>query len=86
MEQKTNSDEPRTVSAFEHENALMHYGRVNKRMLVALLSICVTFIVVTLIFVMSYTAREREWINLISDLITPDTEVTADGVYEQPHP
>ena len=53
------NDTPRTVSAFEHENALMHYGRVNKRMLVALLSICVTFIVVTLIFVTSYTAREQ---------------------------
>lgn len=79
-------DSPRMVSAFEHENALMHYGRVNKRMLIALVSICVTFVLVTLIFVMSYTAREREWINLISDLVTPKTEVSADGVYEQPYP
>ena len=80
------SDEPRTVSAFEHENALMHYGRVNKRMLVALVSVCVTFVIVTFIFVMSYTVREREWIGLISDLVTPVTEVGADGVYQQPYP
>lgn len=80
------SDKPRMVSAFEHENALMHYGRVNRRMLTALVSVCVTFIVVTLIFVMSYTVREREWIGLISSLIPPVTEVEADGVYQQPYP
>ena len=42
-------EKERMVSAFEHENALMHYGRVNRRSLIALVCVCVTFIVITTI-------------------------------------
>lgn len=30
------------VPFFAHENVLMHYNRANKRMLIALITICVT--------------------------------------------
>ena len=77
------NNEPRTVSVFEHENALMHYGRVNKRSLIALVCVCITFVVITTIFVIAYTIREKNWLNTIKD-ITPVTEV-ADGIHEQPN-
>ena len=32
------------VSRFEHENALWHYNMCNRRMLIALIVVCVTFI------------------------------------------
>ena len=76
-------DKPRMVSAFEHENALMHYGKVNKRSLIALIAVCITFVVVTLIFVIGYTIREKNWLNTLTRIGV--TEV-ADGVHQQPNP
>ena len=75
----------RTVSAFEHENSLMHYGMVNKRSMIMLISVCVTFVLITLIFVIGYTVREKNWLNTIAKL-TPVTEVAEDGVHQQPNP
>ena len=77
-------DEPRTVSAFEHENALMHYGRVNKRSLISLVCVCLTFIIITTIFVVAYTVREKNWIDALART-AHQTEV-ADGVHQQPDP
>ena len=79
-------DKERTVSAFEHENALMHYGRVNKRSLVALICVCVTFVLVTLIFVIAYTVRERNWLETVKNLQRPTVIEVRDGVYEQQDP
>ena len=79
-------EKERTVSAFEHENALMHYGRVNRRSLIALVCVCVTFIVITTIFVVAYTVREQHWIDALTALRTR-TEVAADdGVHKLPDP
>ena len=77
--------EARTVSAFEHENAIMHYGMVNKRSMIMLISVCVTFVLITLIFVIGYTVREKNWLNTLAR-INPVTEVAADGVHQQPNP
>lgn len=77
-------DKPRTVSEFEHENALMHYGMVNKRSMIMLISVCVTFVLITLIFVIGYTIREKNWLDTLAR-INPGTEV-ADGVHQQPDP
>ena len=78
-------DEPRTVSAFEHENALMHYGKVNKRSMIMLISVCVTCILIVTIFVVSVTYRERMWIDALRQAY--QTEVAADdGVHQQQNP
>lgn len=83
----------RTVTAFEHENALMHYGNVNKRSMIMLISVCVTFVLITAIFVAGYTIREtireQNWLNTLERIMTTSpayTEVEADGVYKQPNP
>lgn len=78
-----NEEKERTVSWFQHENALMHYGRVNKRSLVALICVCVTFILLTTIFVIAYTIREKNWLDTIKTIRPAVTEVQ-DGIYEQP--
>ena len=79
-------EEERKVSAFEHENALMHYGNVNKRSMIMLISVCVTFVLITLIFVIGYTVREKNWLDTISNMRAPTVEVAADGVHQQPDP
>lgn len=75
------------VTRFEHENALMHYGKVNKRSLIALVCVCVTFIVITTIFVIAYTVREKNWLDTLASIRqTPAVTEVQDGVYKQPNP
>ena len=76
--------EPAQIPFFAHENSMMHYNHANRRMLIALLAVCITFIMTIVIFVFGYTVRERNWLNTLTRLQgTPITEVT-DGVHEQP--
>ena len=77
------NDQVRTMSAFDHENALMHYGMVNRRSMIMLISVCLTFILITLIFVIGYTVRERNWLDTITR-ISPSAEVS-DGIQQQPN-
>ena len=70
------------VPFFLHENALMHYSRVNKRMLILFVVWCITIAVIIGIFVYGNTVREKQLVDLIDKRIT---EVT-DGVHEQYNP
>ena len=53
-----------TVSKMEHQTALMHYNWANRRMLIAVISVCLTFIIV----VMINTIRETRWQDTVKDL------------------
>ena len=70
------------IPFFVAENQVMHMDKTNKRMLVALLAVCITFILTIVIFVCGYTVREKNWLNTIKQ-ITPSVEVS-DGVQQQP--
>lgn len=70
------------VPFFLHENAMMHYNRANKRMLIALVTICVTLSIVIGIFVYGNTVREKQLIDMLNQRITE----VEDGVHEQPNP
>ena len=72
------------IPFFVAENQVMHMDRTNRRLLVALLAVCITFILTIVIFVAGYTVREKNWLDTIERL-TPATEV-ADGVHQQPDP
>ena len=65
------------IPFFAHENTMMHYNHANRRMLIALVIVCITFITTIVVFVTGYTAREKNWLDMIQR-----TGVT-DGVYEQ---
>ena len=43
------------------DKAILHMNFSNRRMLIALISVCVTFILTIIIFVTGYTVRERNW-------------------------
>ena len=72
------------IPFFVAENQVMHMDVTNKRMLIALLAVCITFILTIVVFVAGYTVREKNWLDTIERL-TPVTEV-ADGVHQQPDP
>lgn len=76
---------PACVSFFVHENTVEHMNISNRRLLIALLSVCVTFILTIIIFVVGYTIRERNWLDTISEMQPRTTEV-ADGVQQQSDP
>ena len=69
------------VSRYESDKAIMHLNFANRRMLIALISVCITAIILSigtiLIFVHSYGEREKNWQNTIRELVnkTPVTEV-----------
>lgn len=65
------------VPFFAHENVLMHYNRANRRMLIALAVVCVTFIVTIIVFVTGYTQREKNWLDTLQRV------GVTDGVYQQ---
>lgn len=75
--------EPASIPFFAHENSMMHLSQSNKRLLIALVTVCVTFVITILVFVLGYTEREKNWLNTISSMNR--TEVS-DGIHEQPDP
>ena len=78
-----NRDEKQAcVPFFLHENALMHYSRVNKRMLILFCVWCATVALIIGIFVYGNTVREKQLIDLIDKRITE----VEDGVHQQPNP
>ena len=43
------------------DKAILHMNFSNRRMLIALITVCVTFIITIVVFVTGYTVRERNW-------------------------
>ena len=82
---KTCADKQTTcIPFFVAENQVMHMDKTNKRMLIALLTVCITFILTIIIFVVGYTVREKNWLNTLSRIGV--TEVADNGVHQQPDP
>ena len=70
------------VPFFAHENVLMHYNRANRRMLIALAVVCLTFIVTICVFVSVYTQREKNWLDTLDRIQRP--EVADEGIQPDP--
>ena len=79
-----NKNEVKTVSLFEHENAMWHYNMTNRRMLIALITVCVTFIITIIVFVHGYTVREKNWLDTITNMRGSAATEVEHGVSEQP--
>ena len=62
------SKENKNISIFAHENAMMHKDMDNERQHKTTLFVCLTFIIITVIFVTAYTLRMNSFINLIKDM------------------
>ena len=78
-----NCDEKQAcVPFFAHENVLMHYNRANKRMLIALITICITLSIVIGIFVYGNTIREKQLIDMIDKRISE----VEDGIHQHQDP
>ena len=66
MEKCNNCEQKQAcVPYFVHEGIMTHYSRANKRMLIALAVVCLTFIVTICVFVSGYTQREKNWLDTL---------------------
>ena len=62
------SDEPKTVSLFMHENAMMHKDADNERAHRTTLFVCVFALLFALTFVIAYTVRMNTFVDLIKSM------------------
>lgn len=56
------------ISFFAHENDMMHKDLDNERAHRTTLFVCLTFIVITIIFVLAYTIRMNSFLNVIKEM------------------
>lgn len=77
---KNCDDRQACIPFFAHENTMMHYNAANRRMLIALVTVCLTFIVTIIVFVSGYTQREKNWLDTLQRV------GVTDGVHKQSNP
>ena len=65
------------MPVYQAEKVIMHQNFANRRMLIALVCVCVTFIITILTFVIGYTVRERNWLDTLTRVTTSGA---SDGV------
>lgn len=56
------------ISFFAHENAMMHKDTDNERAHRTTMFVCITFIIITLIFVLAYTFRMNSFLDTIKEM------------------
>ena len=77
----SNNCSDKCIPFYDHQNTLMHYNWVNRRMLIALICVCVTMILVVFIFATNQTKREQMWQDTIKSMYS--TTVTGVDYGEQ---
>ena len=68
------------IPFFQQENTMQHYNMANRRMLIALVTVCMTFIITIIVFVTGYTQREKNWLDTLQRV------GVTDGVQQQSGP
>lgn len=74
-----NENDVPVIPVIQAEKIIMHQNFANRRMLIALLSVCVTFILTIIIFVVGYTIREKNWLDTLTRVTAPEV---ADGIQQ----
>jgi hypothetical protein len=69
------------VPFFDVQNTMMHYNWANRRMLIALVCVCLSMIIVVIVFATNQTRREQMWQETIKSMY----ETTVTGVDHEQH-
>ena len=70
------------VPFFDVQNTMMHYNWANRRMLIALIAICVTMIAVVIVFATNQTKREQMWQETIKSMYSATAPEVEDGQHD----
>ena len=75
----------RCVPFFDVQNTMMHYNWANRRMLIALICICVTMICVVIVFATNQTKREQMWQETIKSMYSTTVSEVENGQQNADH-
>ena len=75
------NDQP-MIPLIQAEKTIMHMNFANRRLLIALLAVCITFILTIIIFVVGYTVREQNWLETIIEMRTPAVTEVQNGTQQ----
>ena len=75
------NDQP-MIPLIQAEKTIMHMNFANRRLLIALLAVCITFIMTIIIFVVGYTVREHNWLETIIEMRTPAVTEVQNGTQQ----
>lgn len=67
----TEKNDTPMIPLIRAEKTILHMSHANRRMLTALICVCVTFILTIIIFVVGYTVREENWLKTIIQMQSP---------------
>ena len=67
----TEKNDTPMIPLIQAEKTILHMSHANRRMLTALICVCVTFILTIIIFVVGYTVREENWLKTILQMQSP---------------
>ena len=67
------------VPFFDVQNTMMHYNWANRRMLIALVCICITMICVVIVFATNQTKREQMWQETIKSMYSATAPEVENG-------
>lgn len=80
-----NDNQERCVPFFDVQNTMMHYNWANRRMLIALIAICVTMICVVIVFATNQTKREQMWQETIKSMYSTTVAEVDNGQQNADH-
>ena len=81
MEDNSTNDTP-MMKQIDAEKTSMYQNFANKRLLIALISVIIGFIIYATIFVVGYTIREQHWLTTIEKIKTPTITEVSNGVQQ----
>ena len=82
---ENNEKEPASVPFFVHENMMMHFNTINRRMVIIVLSVCAALVITMGTLVVNYTIRTENWLKTLQTITAHLAEVS-NGVQQQPDP
>ena len=74
------------IPLYQAEKIAMYQNFANQRAHRTTLIVCVTFILITIIFVVGYTIREKNWLNTIQHINTPTVTEVPNEVQQNADP
>ena len=80
-----NDSAEKCVPFFDVQNTMMHYNWANRRMLIALICVCVTMIAVVVVFATNQTKREQMWQETIKSMYSTTLAEVDNGQQNADH-
>lgn len=80
-----NDCQDKCVPFFDVQNTMMHYNWANRRMLIALVAICITMICVVIVFATNQTKREQMWQETIKSMYSTTVAEVDNGQQNTDH-